>query len=354
MGVDLGDLCIPKPISFDDMAGKVIAVDGNNTLYQFLSSIRQADGTPLMDSKGRVSGHLTGLFYRSVKWLEFGMKPLFVFDGKPPALKARTLQGRRERKTQAGEKMAQALSEGRTEDARMYAQATSKLTGEMIAQAETLLDALGIPHIHAPSEGEAEAADLVNRGVAWASASQDYDSVLFGAPRLVRNLSTSGRRKLPRKDEYVQVEPELITLDDVLRSSSLNRYQLAWIGILVGTDFNEGVDGIGPKKAHKLVSDAHSFKEVIARLPPAMRERIGKTDEGPVCDIENWEEIEEFFMKPPVSGTASVIFGKPDKEKTVSFLCKEFDFSSERVGRTLDALDKKQKESGGQTRLGEW
>ncbi|MDE1798469.1 MAG: flap endonuclease-1 [Candidatus Micrarchaeota archaeon] len=376
MGVDLGDLTAARPLAWSEMSGRVLAVDTYNTLYQFLSSVRQADGTPLMDSKGRVTGHLAGLFYRSVKWLESGIKPVFVFDGKPPELKAKTLAERRERKAEAHAKMAVALNEGRTEDARLYAQQTSKLTPEMAGQARQLLEALGLPTVQAPSEGEAEAADLVNRGLAWAAASQDYDSLLFGSPRLVRNLSTSGRRKLPRRNEYVDITPELLELDAVLTSASINRYQLIWMGMLVGTDFNAGVRGIGPKKALKLVAGAHSFKDVISRLPPSSR---AAAEEGPSLPpappsaaeggaaasaasrspeppegLENWEAVEEFFLKPPVSATSSIRFGKPDKEKAVRLLCGEFDFSPERVTRTLDALEKQQKEVGSQKRLGDW
>ncbi len=363
MGVDLGDLTTPRPLAWSELSGRILAVDAYNTLYQFLTSVRQADGTSLMDSKGRVTGHLTGLFYRSVKWLENGVRPVFVFDGKPPELKAKTLAERRERKAEAQAKMAVALTEGRTEDARLYAQQTSKLTPEMAAQARALLDAMGLPWVQAPSEGEAEAADLVNRGLAWAAASQDYDSLLFGSPRLVRNLSTTGRRKLPRKDEYIQIEPELLELESVLASASLNRYQLIWIGMLVGTDFNEGVRGIGPKKALKLVAGAHSFKDVISRLPPSLR---GAAEEGPAPPsapsvsseppdgLENWEAVEEFFLKPPVTATTSIQFGKPSTDAVVKLLCGQFDFSQERVTRTLDALVKQQKEVGSQKRLGDW
>lgn len=352
MGCDLADLAVSKSIAFDDISGKVIAVDGYNTLYQFLSSIRQADGTPLMDSKGRMTGHLTGLFYRSIKWLEAGIKPVFVFDGNPPELKSKTLQERRERKEQAKIKMDKALGEGRTEDARIYAQQTSKLTREMVGQACTLLDALGIPHIQAPSEGEAEAADLVNKGAAWAVASQDFDSLLFGSPLLVRNLSTTGRRKMPRKNEYVDIQPELIELEPTLKANSLNRYQLIWIAMLSGTDFNEGVFGIGPKKALKLVSGAKTFDEAISRLPENSKSKKGEG--GEIEGLENWQEIEKFFLNPPVSGSTEINFSQPDAQKVASLLCDEFDFSRERVDRMLVAFAKQQKESGGQTTLGKW
>ncbi|MFH1306961.1 MAG: flap endonuclease-1 [Candidatus Micrarchaeota archaeon] len=352
MGCDLGDLTEPKTVSFDDLSNKILAVDAYNTLYQFLSSIRQADGTPLMDTKGRLTGHLTGLFYRSIKWLEAGIKPVFVFDGKPPELKSDTLNKRRERKKEAKKKMEKALDEGDEEAARRYAQQTSKLTPEMASHAKSLLDALGIPHIQAPSEGEAEAADLVKRNIAWAAASQDFDSLLFGSPRLLRNLSTTGRRKMPRKNEYIQIHPELIELSSLLSTQKLNQKQLIWLGILSGTDFNKGIYGIGPKKALKLVNKAKSFKEIISNLPESAREK--KTEEGEIEGIENWEEIEKFFLFPPTTKTTKLEFSPPDEKKTISLLVDEFDFSHERVERTLSSLIKKQKEECGQTKLGDW
>ncbi|MFA5108119.1 MAG: flap endonuclease-1 [Candidatus Micrarchaeia archaeon] len=352
MGCNLADLTNPKQVSFSDLSSKVIAVDAYNTLYQFLSSIRQADGTPLMDTKGRPTGHLTGLFYRSIKWLEAGIKPVFVFDGKPPELKAKTLQERKKRKEEAQEKMQQALDEGDIESAKRYAQATSKLTPEMAQSAKNLLDALGIAHIQAPSEGEAEASDLVKRGVAWAVASQDFDSLLFGTPQLLRNLSTTGRRKVPRKNEYMQIEPELITLQEVYSANNVNNFQLIWLAILSGTDFNSGVFGIGPKKALKIVSGAKSFDDVIARLPESARAK--KDENNEIIGLESWQKIEEFFLKPPVSGTTKISHSIPDEKKVAAILCDEYDFSHERVERTLGAYLKAQKENGGQTKLGDW
>lgn len=355
MGVHLGDLAQARTLQWSELSHKVLAVDAYNTLYQFLSSIRQADGTPLMDSKGRMTGHLTGLFYRSIKWLEAGVKPVFVFDGKPPELKAKTLALRKERKVIAEENRLSALEEGRTEDAKRYAQQTSKMTPEMAAQAKSLLDALGIPHLQAPSEGEAQAAELVIRGSAWATASQDFDSLLFGCPRLVRNLSTTGRRKVPRRDEYIQIEPELLELEPLLAAHKLTRQQLIWLGLLVGTDFNNGVLGIGPVKALKLVNGADSFKTVIARLPESAKNKKSENGES-ISGLEAWEEIENFFLHPPVLSVveSKFSFRQIEQDKVISLLCNEFDFSQERVTRTLGSFLKQQKEVGGQTSLGDW
>jgi len=394
MGVHLGDLAAGRTLQWSELSGKILAIDAYNTLYQFLSSIRGADGALLTDRKGRVTSHLTGLFYRSLKWMENGVKPVFVFDGKPPDLKAGTLAERKERKVMAEEARVSALSEGRTEDARLYAQATSKLTPEMAGQAKQLLDALGLPHLQAPSEGEAQAAELVRRGQAWASASQDFDSLLFGCPKLVRNLSTSGRRKMPRRNEYVDIEPELLELEQILTASKLTRQQLVWMAMLIGTDYNSGVMGVGPKKALKLVDGAKTFKEVLARLVAGAKKPVtampnANPDEANLdaqtlsalsvssvpansaaasalspmpsssasaapAGLERWEEIEQFFLHPPVLENPTFSFGKPDITAVKAILCEQFDFSPERVDRSLGGLIEKQKERGAQKTLGEW
>ena len=188
MGVKLPD--IPKHvINFDDLAGKIIAIDASNSLYQFLSSIRQKDGTLLMDSKENVTSHLQGLFTRTLNLMNKGIKICYVFDGKMPSLKTRETQAREERKKLAEEKLKQATKEEDIELMSRYAKQTSRLTIEMVKEAKELVSALGLPVIQAPSEAEAQAAHLVKNNQAYAVATQDADSLLFGAPIVVRNLS---------------------------------------------------------------------------------------------------------------------------------------------------------------------
>jgi len=249
MGVQLGDLVAKHEIDYDALKSRTIALDAYNTLYQFLAAIRQPDGTPLMDRQGRITSHLSGLFYRTIRMVEKGVRPVYVFDGKPPELKEKTLEKRKEVREKARERWEKALAEGNVEEARKYGQASTRLTAEMVVDAKELLDAMGIPYVQAPSEGEAQAAYMAAKGDVWASGSQDYDSLLFGAPRLVRNLAIEGRRKLPGKDVYVPIHPELIVLGDVLEQLGIDRRKLIWIGILIGTDFNEKVPGVGPKRA---------------------------------------------------------------------------------------------------------
>jgi len=203
MGVDLSDLIRPATRSLEDFRGKVLAIDAFNTLYQFLAIIRQPDGTPLQDRHGRVTSHLSGLIYRTSNFVAAGIKPVFVFDGKPPQRKARTIHARVEVKQRAEREWREAVEVGDLERARTKAMQTSRLTTEMVGQSQRLLDLLGIPWVQAPAEGEAQASAMARAGTAWGVASQDHDALLFGAPVLVKNLAITGRRKLPRKNVFV-------------------------------------------------------------------------------------------------------------------------------------------------------
>ncbi|HIQ10322.1 MAG TPA: flap endonuclease-1 [Euryarchaeota archaeon] len=340
MGVAIREIVPKQEISFDELKAKKIALDAYNALYQFLSAIRQPDGKPLLDKKGRVTSHLSGLFYRTVKLVELGIQPVYVFDGKPPELKQKTLEKRKKQRENARKKWEEALEKGELEEARKYAQAASKLNEEMVADAKELLTAMGIPWVQAPSEGEAQAAYMVSKGDVWASGSQDYDSLLFGAERLVRNLAVVGKRKLPGKNIYVDVAPELIQLDDVLRTLGIDRKKLIWIGILVGTDFNEKVPGVGPKRALALVKEHDSLDEIFRAL-------------GYKPDYD-WEAVEKIFLEPEVTDDYVIEFRKPDRDKVLEILVEKHDFSRERVEKALKTLEDATPASGAQTSLDAW
>jgi len=340
MGVDLGD--VPKrAVALSDLSGKRFAVDAYNAIYQFLSSIRQPDGTPLKDSDGNVTAHLTGIFYRNSRLLEHGIRPIYVFDGKPPEFKSGVIAERAGRKAEAEANWKNALEKGDMVSAKKYAQASSRLTHAMVEESKELLRAMGIPVVEAPSEGEAQASQLVIEGAADAAASQDMDCLLFGAPLLLRNLSVGGRRKMPGRNDYVEIEPEFIELQSALDTLGVSRQQLVWMGILIGTDFDEGVKGIGPKKALKIVHECRTLREAA--------EKAGAADE-----MALFESVEYFFLNPPVEKGAKVQAERMDKDKIVKFLCGRHDFSEERVMRTCSAAEKSMKETGAQTRLGSW
>jgi flap endonuclease-1 len=341
MGVQLTGLIKPDPIEFKDMAGHIIAIDALNSLYQFLSSIRQPTGEPLKDSSGRITSHLSGLFYRNVNIIDQGIKPIYVFDGKPPELKKATVAMRREVREEAEARWNTALAEGRMEEARAAAQQASRFTKDMLEDSKRLLDLMGIPYIQAPSEGEAQAAYMVSRGDAWAVGSQDYDSLLFGATRLVRNITVSGRRKLPRKQVYVDVVPEIFYLDKVLAALDVTREQLVDVAILMGTDFNpKGVEGIGPKKAYKLVVEYGTASE-------AVREKGLEID----FDIE---AVKEIFMDIPVVEDYDIQWKVPDRDGIMGFMCDEREFSSGRMEKPLKKLEKSMSDAKSQANLDSW
>jgi flap endonuclease-1 len=324
LGVNLSALVPKRKIALDDLSGKSVAVDAYNTIYQFLSIIRGYTGEPLMDRRGRVTSHLSGLFYRSINMIERGLKLVFVFDGKPPALKEVEIKMRRQAKDEASLKYQEAIKKGDMEAARRYAQMTARIKDEMVEDAKKLLDLLGIPWVQAPSEGEAQAASMAAKGDVQAAASQDYDSLLFGAPRLARNLAVTGRRKLPRRTTFIEIEPEYIELGNTLTSLEITREQLIDLGILVGTDYNPGgIKGIGPKTALKLITQ-HTDLEHIIRVQPNIR------------IPENYEEIRSIFRKPAISNNYSIEWKKIDVEGVKAFLCQERDFSEIRVTNALE------------------
>ncbi len=324
MGVDLGGILERRQISFDELRGQRIAVDAFNTLYQFLTVIRQPDGTPLMDAQGRITSHLSGLFYRTCNMLEKGVRPIYVFDGEPSPLKAKTIAERAERKLEAEAAMRRAAEGGRIEEAAMLAQRTARLTNEMVGESKTLLSAMGVPWVQAPSEGEAQCAAMNAAGLVHATGSQDYDSLLFGAPSLVRNLTVAGRRKVPRREIYVEVVPEEILLEQNLSRLGITRQKLVWMGLLAGTDFNEGIYGIGPKKALKLVQENDTFNAIMQKL-------------GDKAKGFDWSEVEALFLQPPAVKVLEkdVRYKELQREKVLDIMHSQHAFSAERIEAAL-------------------
>lgn len=327
MGLDLKPLVKSSPIMISELSGKVIAIDAYNTIYQFLATIRGITGELLTNNNGEVTSHLSGLFYRNVNLLAEDIKLIYIFDGKPSPLKSKEIDRRRQVKQDALNKYQEAITAGRFEDARKYGQATSVLTDKMVEESKMILTLLGIPYIQAPSEGEAAAAQLTQSNIAFACASQDYDSLLFGAKRLIRNLAISGKRKVPNRNVYVDIEPEIIEQQQLLNETDLNLEQLVDIGILIGTDFNPGgIPGIGPKTALKLVRE-HNKLEKIEKI------------EASLANIP-YKEIREVFLKQEAPKINGVEFNEINYDALVNFLCTEKNFSVARVNTSLDKVKK--------------
>ena len=326
MGLNLKDLVEREKTTLESFSNRVVAIDAYNAIYQFLASIRGPDGLQLSDSRGRVTSHLSGLLYRNVNFLSLGIRPVYVFDGKPPSLKSAEVERRRQVKKDAAIKYEKAVSEGNMADAKKYAQQTTAMKDGMVAESKELLGLFGIPCIDAPSEGEATAAHLTNTGQAFASASQDFDSILCGAKRLVRNFTNSGRRKVPGKNAYVDVVPEVIETQRTLERLELSREQLVDVGILIGTDFNpNGFERIGPKTALKLIRQHSRLEDV-----PQIQERLGSVDYG---------AIRKIFLEPEVADVQGIEFGGIDHDGIAEYLSGR-DFAEDRVRSTLGRLKK--------------
>ena len=331
MGLQIGDIVPRREVKFEDLKGKVIAVDAFNAIYQFLSSIRQLDGTPLMDNEKRVTSHLSGLFYRNIALLSEGIKLIYVFDGEYNELKGKTHEIRSNIKEEAREKYEEARDEGDVEGMGKYARGFSKLTPEMTSESKELLEAMGIAIVQAPGEGEMQAADIVKQGVAYAVGSQDYDALVVGGNRLIQNLTLARTRKT--RSGMIYIAPEIIEYEKVLQSLGIDRDQFISLAILVGTDFNPGgVHGIGPKKALALVREKRYPVMIFKEL-----EEQGRLD-------FDWKKVFEIFKKPNVK-REEVEFPKINKEKIKEILVNRHDFSLERVEKQLNKLEEIKKGS---------
>jgi len=317
-----------KEVDFSYLSGKVVALDAFNALYQFLAAIRQPDGTPLKDSKGRITSHLSGLFYRTKNLIEYGIKVIYVFDGKHPEFKKKEQELREEQRKKMEEKYKKAIEMGIKGDLKKYAEFTSKLEFNMVDESKELLEAMGVPYVQAPSEGEAQAAYLVKKGIADYVGSQDYDSLLFGGLRVARNLTISGKRKV--RGVEVEINPELVELNDILNYLKLDYKKLIWFALIVGTDYNpDGIPGIGVKTAYELVKNNED--------PERLFKYVGW--EKYYKEI-SWKELEEFFEDPPVIeiNKEDIKFGEVDEEKIRKILIDEHDFSEDRVNKAIEEL----------------
>ena len=321
MGVVLTPIVRPQPLSPAVLHGKTLAVDGNGELYQFLALIRLRDGTPLKDAEGRITSHLSGLFFRTTRLLaEHRLRLAFVFDGAPPREKAAELERRRAVKAEFERAHADALARGDLDAAYAKATMTSRLSRAMVDEARELLRLLGLPTLQAPSEGEAQTAHMVRTGNAWAAAGKDYDTLLFGAPRLLRFLTISGKEFLPSQGTFRPLVPEVIPLEEQLARLGISREGLIDLALLVGTDFNDGVRGIGPKKALALVQQHGAIEQMPDEI------------QAPVGDVT---AIRELYRHPEVTDDYRLEFNEPDVDGIIRFLCEQRQFSRDRVSDAL-------------------
>jgi len=335
LGVKISTLIRPAvtEITLPNLLGKKVAIDAFNSIFQFLATIRQSNGNPLTDFQGNVTSHLSGLLFRTLRLIESDIKPLYVFDGPPHDLKLGVIQQRREKREEEKRKMAQAQDAEDLSEAKKHAQGSSKLTSDMIEESKQLLDYMGVPYIVATHDGEAEAARLTNEGQVWACSSQDYDSLLFGSNRLVRNLTMSRTRKV--KGSTVEVQIEYYYLEKVLSELKITREQLVDIGILVGIDFFPGFKGIGEKTALKLIKEHGSIETLINKNIEVRKTPI-------VMEMDLLDKLRNIFLnvEKPVE-KPNFKWKRPDEDNLRELLIEKRNFSSDRVGSAINRLVKK-------------
>jgi len=334
MGVKLFDIVPARPVTLKELRGKRLACDASLFLHQFLSSIRQPDGTLLMNRAGKVTSHLVGLFSRTLKLLEEGIEICYVFDGTPPALKQAEIERRSSLKAEAREQLREAEAAGDIDAMKRFSSRSVHLTPSMVEEAKRLLEYLGVPVIQAPSEAEAQAAWMSRAGLVWAVASQDADTLVFGAKRLVRNVSIAGRKKRTGTLVTQVVQPEIIDQELLLKELHMTQEQLIVLAMLIGTDFNiGGIPGIGPQKARKLL------------------EKFGTDFDALFIDVKwsdffsvPWKEVFDVFAKIPIDESVQLVWRPPREEELRTFLLTECDFAEQRVTGAIETLKSLKKE----------
>ena len=307
------------------LKGTSFAIDASIEIHQFLALVRKRDGTLFTDPQGRVTSHLIGLLTRTSRLIaDFDMKPVFVFDGRPNPLKRRTIEMRREAMKKAEIEYSEAISKEDYAKAWSKAVMTGRVTGSILDDAKLLLTLMGIPWLEALEDAEAQASFMAAKGDVWAVGSKDYDCLLYGAPVLARYLTLTGREWLPAQRRSRPLIPELIKLSENLALLGIGREQLVDLAILIGTDFNQGVRGIGPKKALKLVHEYGS----IEHMPEEIRSKL----------TDDLGSVRQIFLKPRVLEKYALRRSPPDRDGLVEFLSVERGFTKERVERLAERL----------------
>ena len=325
MGCNLRDITSPETIDLTSLAGKRVGVDAFLTAFQFLTTMRdrspQGDGGPLRAENGKVVSHLMGFLNRTTTMLAAGIKPVFVFDGQAPDLKADEIAQRKARRLDAERIHKEALAAGDFPLAQKMAQRIMHFSPEMVAETKQLLDLLGVPWVDAKAEGEGQAAVMAAKGQLDVVATQDWDALLYGTPFLVRNLMSHGSKRHGRV-----VQAQKIMLKDVLDENELTRSQLIDLAIMIGTDFHPGIKGIGPKTGMKLIKTHGTIEAICAAKEKDVPERLA--------------EIRSIFHDHPAHDVEATTLepGQVNTEGLIQFLQVERQFSQRRMDNAFDKL----------------
>jgi flap endonuclease-1 len=298
------------------------------SIYSFLVAVR-SEGQVLTNEAGETTSHLMGLFYRTIRICDNGIKPVYVFDGAPPKLKSGELAKRFQRKAEAQEAHEEAKETGTAEDMEKFSRRTVKVTREHNEECKRLLRLMGIPYIVAPTEAEAQCAVLAKGEKVYAAASEDMDTLTFNAPILLRHLTFSEQRKEPIQEVH---------LDRVLDGLGLDRDQFIDLCILLGCDYLDPIPKVGPSTAYDLIKKHGSLEAVVNYIEKDPKKKFTIPEDWP------YKEARELFLNPDVLPAdhedCNFQWKSPDIEGLVQFLVKEKGFSEERVKSGAEKLNK--------------
>uniref|UniRef100_A0A183CCC6 Flap endonuclease 1 n=1 Tax=Globodera pallida TaxID=36090 RepID=A0A183CCC6_GLOPA len=324
----IADHC-PSAVKINEMKsyfGRRIAIDASMSLYQFLIAVRQ-DGLQLVSEDGETTSHLNGLFYRTIRMMENGIRPIYVFDGKPPELKANELDKRMERRAEAEKQLQEATERGDKVDMDRFGRRLVKVTNEQIDECKHLLSLMGVPIVEAPSEAESQCAELVRAGKAYATATEDMDALTFGSKILVRHMTFSEAKKMPIKE---------FSLERALKDMDISYDQFVDFCILLGCDYCASIRGIGPKKAFELIKKHKSIETILEQI-----------DQKKYAPPDNWmyKQARELFLRPNITAGEQFEFAwtEPKVQDVVDYLCGQKGFNEDRIRSALDRLQKARK-----------
>ncbi|PAV78952.1 hypothetical protein WR25_06796 [Diploscapter pachys] len=321
-----------KTIKYEENFGRKVAVDASMCLYQFLIAGRQQDGTQLQSESGDVTSHLMGMFYRTIRMVANGIKPVYVFDGKPPDMKSGELVKRSERRAEAEKALAEAKEKGEVADVDKFERRL--VTKEQNEEVKKLLTLMGVPVVEAPCEAEAQCAALVKSGKVYATATEDMDALTFGSSILLRNIVAAESKKLDVKE---------FNLKRVLEGMKLEMSEFVDFCILLGCDYCSTIRGIGPKKAYELIQQHRSIDAILENIDI---KKYPPPEEWP------YARARELFQSPEVQPAEDVqlVWKDPDTEGVIAFMCGEKSFNEERIRSSLAKLQKS-RQGGTQFRI---
>ncbi|KAJ5886420.1 Flap endonuclease 1 [Penicillium subrubescens] len=318
--------------------GRKVAIDASMSIYSFLIAVR-SEGQQLMSESGETTSHLMGMFYRTLRMVDNGIKPLYVFDGAPPKLKSGELAKRGARKAEATEAHEEAKETGTAEEVEKFSRRTVRVTREHNAECKKLLKLMGIPYIDAPTEAEAQCAVLARAGKVYAAASEDMDTLCFETPILLRHLTFSEQRKEPIQE---------IHLDKAMEGLNMDRKQFIDLCILLGCDYLEPIPKVGPSTALALIREHGSLEKVTEFMNNDPKKKYVIPEEWP------YEDARELFANPDVRDAndpeCDFKWDAPDVEGLVQYLVGDKGFNEDRVRNGAARLTKNLK-SAQQSRL---